>query len=351
VPERTSTDAPYDSDRPACPSPLDRCVGLDAATFAATHYGVRPVLTRAGDFAAVGTAPGFTDLIDLDPLDELLSRRGLRTPFLRVAKDGVVVPADRYTGGGGLGAEVRDQVHDDRVLDLVADGATLVFQGLHRLWPPLIDFAGALAAELGCAVQANAYLTPPGNRGFATHYDTHDVFVLQVSGHKHWRIHEPVLADPLDRQPWGGRADEVSATAAGEATLDEVLGPGDALYLPRGWLHAADARDETSLHVTLGLRRPTRYDIVESLLALAGGEVRLRTGFALGFDPTDPGRLGAQLRSTVDALKAWLDTVDSETVARHLRTRLWSATRPAPLRPLAQAALLRRVEPGLAIRL
>jgi lysine-specific demethylase/histidyl-hydroxylase NO66 len=262
-----------------------------------------------------------------------------------------VVAAERYTGGGGLGAEVRDQVHDEKILELLADGATLVVQGLHRLWPPLIEFAGALGVDMGAAVQVNAYLTPPGNRGFATHYDTHDVVVLQVSGHKHWRIHPPVLADPLERQPWGGRADEVQATASGEPALDVVLAPGDALYLPRGWLHAADAQDDMSLHLTLGLRRPTRYDIVESLLALAAGEAGLRAGFALGADPTDPDRLAPELRSTVAALKAWLDTVDSDTVARHLRSKLWSATRPAPLHPLAQAALLDRVDPGLAVRL
>jgi lysine-specific demethylase/histidyl-hydroxylase NO66 len=46
-------------------------------------------------------------------------------------------------------------------------------------------------------------------------------------------VHEPALADPLERQAWGGRADEVAATAQGPAALDVVLAPGDALYLPR----------------------------------------------------------------------------------------------------------------------
>ena len=35
-------------------------------------------------------------------------------------------------------------------------------------------------------MQINAYITPPENQGFAAHYDTHDVFVLQVSGSKRW---------------------------------------------------------------------------------------------------------------------------------------------------------------------
>lgn len=151
-----------------------------------------------------------------------------------MAKDGQLVAASRWTGGGGAGAEIGDQVLDERVLEQYASGATLVLQGLHRIWPPLVDFARDLGLALNQPLQINAYLTPAGSQGFATHYDTHDVFVLQVDGRKHWRIHPPVLPDPLEKQQWGGRADEVGATAQGPAALDVVLAPGDALYLPRG---------------------------------------------------------------------------------------------------------------------
>ena len=255
-----------------------------------------------------------------------------------MAKDGQLLPAGRFTGGGGAGAEVGDQVLDERVLALYADGATLVVQGLHRLWPPLVDFAGGLAAELRQPVQVNAYLTPPGNRGFATHYDTHDVFVLQVDGRKRWLVHEPVLPDPLERQAWGGRADEIAATASGEPALDVTLSPGDALYLPRGWLHAADALGEQSLHLTVGVRAFTRYALVEALLELAADDPRLRATLPLGLDLTDGGQLTPQLSETVDALRDWLSgtRADADAVARRLRRRMWAASRPAPIRPLAQ---------------
>ena len=66
-----------------------------------------------------------------------------------------------YTRGSGVGAGVRDQVDADKVARLLADGCTVVFQGLHRAWPAVVDFAGALTRELGHPVQVNAYLTPP----------------------------------------------------------------------------------------------------------------------------------------------------------------------------------------------
>jgi lysine-specific demethylase/histidyl-hydroxylase NO66 len=338
----THLDPPGGHGRPAVQSAtaaaaLARCVSVEPAKFAAAHWGHTPLLSRA---AELPDPAGFTDLFSPADADELLSRRGLRTPFLRIAKDGQLVPAARWTGGGGAGAEIGDQVLDERVLEQYAAGATLVLQGLHRIWPPLVDFARDLGLALGQPLQVNAYLTPAGSQGFATHYDTHDVFVLQVDGRKHWRIHPPVLPDPLEKQPWGGRADEVSATAQGPAALDVVLAPGDALYLPRGWLHSAQAQDASSLHLTVGIRALTRYALVEELLALAAEDRRLRASLPFGTDVSDPDAIEPELTETVEALRDWLLRADPTAVAARLRERAWPAARPAPIRPLAQAGAL-----------
>ncbi|MBB4962078.1 cupin domain-containing protein [Micromonospora polyrhachis] len=341
---------------PTVPSALTRCVAVEPAKFAAGYWGQAPLLSRASELA---NPAGFTDLLSPADADELLSRRGLRTPFLRVAKDGELVSPERFTGGGGAGAEISDQVLDERVLELYAGGATLVLQGLHRNWPPLVDFARELGIELGQPLQVNAYLTPAGNQGFATHYDTHDVFVLQVDGRKHWRIHEPVLTHPLERQPWGGHADEVAAVAAGPPALDVVLAPGDALYLPRGWLHSAQAQEERSLHLTVGVRALTRYTLVETLLGLAAEDVRLRASLPYGFDVADADQVEPELTETVAALRDWLVGVDPALVTERLRDRSWRASRPAPIRPLAQTAAISTLDvasrlaprPGLRWRL
>jgi bifunctional lysine-specific demethylase and histidyl-hydroxylase NO66 len=331
--------AVYDPSTAATPTALRRCVE-SVDTFADKYWGVQPLL-RSGAH--------FDDLLDLDAVDELISERGLRTPFVRVVRDGKVLPASRFTGSGGLGAEVADQVRDDLMLELLDSGATVVLQGLHRIWPPLRAFCQDLAGSLGCAVQANAYLTPAGNTGFQTHYDSHDVFVLQIAGRKHWRIHEPVYADPLERQPWGGYAEEVSAQSSGPPFLDHVMAPGDLLYLPRGWLHAASALDGTSLHLTLGLRRPTRFGIVEALLGLAAGREPLRGGLPLGVDLTDPVQLRPHLTATVDALQEWLASASAEEVAQRLRSTMWPATRPGPVRPVAQLDFVASLTPDSVV--
>ncbi|MCW2495793.1 cupin domain-containing protein [Jatrophihabitans sp.] len=288
-----------------------------------------------------------------------MSERGLRTPFLRMAKEGDVLPAARFTRGGGAGASIGDQAADDRILSRLDDGATLVLQALHRSWPPLVRFGSALSDELGHPVQINAYITPPENRGFAPHYDVHDVFVLQVSGRKRWRIHAPVVTDPLADQPWEKSRAAVSARAADdEPLIDTVLEPGDALYLPRGTIHAAEALGETSIHLTVGVHPLTRYDLVRHLLTLAEADPQLRTSLPMGVDLGDPDTLAPFLAETVAALRDQLDAQSAAAVARRVADDLMSRTRPAPVGPLAQLEAARslrldtvlRRRPGLRVR-
>jgi lysine-specific demethylase/histidyl-hydroxylase NO66 len=324
------------------PGPLARCVG-DPDVFAAEHWGRAPLLTRNG--------AGFRDLLDLDGIDDLLSRRGLRTPFIRMAKAGQVLDSSSFTAPGGVGAEIGDQVRDDKVAALFGEGATVVLQALHRTWPPVIDFCTRLAAELGHPVQANSYVTPPSSRGFSAHYDVHDVFVLQLAGRKHWTIHAPVLADPLRDQGWGQRSAAVAAAAEKPAVIDAVLEPGDALYLPRGWLHAATALGEVSAHLTVGIHVVTRFALVEALTALVADDPALRATLPLGIDVADPAALAPHLESVRAALVGALGRVSDDAVARRVRRRVWSGGRPEPVGVVAGTAFAAGLAVGDVVRL
>jgi lysine-specific demethylase/histidyl-hydroxylase NO66 len=241
------------------------------------------------------------------------------------------------------------------VLRLFADGSTVVLQGLHRLWPPLIEFADQLAADLGHPTQVNAYVTPPSSRGFSPHYDVHDVFVLQVAGEKHWTIHEPVLPDPLRSQPWTDRTEQVAAAAEGEPVIDAVLRPGDVLYLPRGYLHSAEALGEISAHLTVGVHSVTRWAAAESALdlvrSMAAEDPQLRGSFPLGLDLSDPAAVRDDVAAVIAGLREWLGRVDPDEVADRLRERTWAQVRPEPVTPLAQAAAAAALTPETALRL
>jgi len=328
VPEETLTRR-----GPVTRSALSRCVEVPDEQFAAEYWGRAPLLSPAHD--------DFSDLFSPAAVDELVGRRGLRTPFVRLAHEGDVLPPARFTAPGGFGAEVADQVSSDKVLAEFAAGATIVLQGLHRMWPPLVDFTRRLVEELGHPAQVNAYVTPPSSQGFAPHYDTHDVFVLQVSGEKRWVIHAPVHPDPLKDQVWTDHRAAVAAAGAGEPVIDRVLRPGDALYLPRGWIHSATALGDTSIHLTVGMAAYTRADVVDALLGLVGESEALRASLPLGIDVADPDQLRPLVEETVASLVTALTAADhADLAARRLGARLGRDTRPEPVAPLATLAAI-----------
>jgi bifunctional lysine-specific demethylase and histidyl-hydroxylase NO66 len=277
------------------PDGLGRCVG-DVSSFLRDRFTREP--HRWAD-------NGFEDLLSIDDVDHLLTGAGLRRPAVRLVHDGDVVDPARWTRRARTGATwVDDLVHPGRLLDQFAAGATVALQGLHRWWPPLGELCRRIELELGHAVQANAYLTPPGAAGLAPHHDTHDVFVLQVHGTKHWVVREPVIEAPLARH----RSDHA---VAGEQPVrfEAELKPGDCLYLPRGFVHSARAQTGISLHLTIGVLATTVHDLLRRLVDDAVDDVRFRRALPVGFG-TDVEVAAAAVDRVRADLIDWLADVD-----------------------------------------
>lgn len=216
----------------------------------------------------------------------------------------------------------------------------MVLQGLHRTWPALIDFSQQLAADLGHPVQVNAYVTPGQSRGFSDHYDVHDVFVLQVQGEKHWTIRPPVHPAPLRGEPWTDRRAAVERAATAEAMLDVVLRPGDCLYLPRGYLHAATALGGVSTHLTIGVHTWTRQALAEQLvraaLATTAAQADVRASLGLGIDVGDPSALEQDVELVRSRLLEAVRGLSAQAVADGLLPLARAGQRAAPVGPLAQ---------------
>lgn len=321
-----------------------RCTGLARVTDLGPEELERSWGRQPRHVPAAALPTPFDDLLTTRDVDDLLSRRGLRTPFLRVARDGHTLADADFTRGGGVGAGVTDQLDDTALLRLFAEGHTLVLQGLHRTHPPVLELAQDLAADLGHPVQVNAYVTPPSSRGFAAHYDVHDVFVLQTAGEKRWRLHAPVQPHPLRDQPWQDRRPAVEQAAAGEPHLEVTLRPGDVLYVPRGWLHSATALGGVSTHLTVGIHVWHRGHVAEAVLdavrrGLAAQEPQ-RTSLRPGVDVADPEAIADDLAAVREALLQAVADVDASAVAARLAARQRAAQRPAPVDPVGTVEAL-----------
>lgn len=312
---------------------LSRCIATDAGLFATQHWGRRPLLSRAAELPR-----DFSDLMSPSAVDELISERGVRAPFIRMAKSGDVLARGCYTGPGGFGAEMPDQVDSAKVLAEFTSGATIVLQGLHRLWPPLIDFVRSMVDDLGHPVQANSYVTPPGSCGFDPHYDVHDVFILQASGEKHWTVHAPVHPHPLPSQPWTEHRDAIAARIDDDPVIDTVLSAGDALYLPRGWVHSARSAETTSIHLTIGVSALTHLDVVRAVVDTLAADSDFRKPLPMSIDATNGDEMAATtskiMAQLVDAVRDRAADLSVSSAAL-LSDRFASNTRPVPVKVLA----------------
>jgi len=236
-------------------------------------------------------------LLSFDDVDHLLTSTAIRTPAVRLARNGSVLPAAKYTRGGATlaGQPLTGLVDSRKVIDLFEGGATVVLQGLHRYWPPLTRLIAELELALGHPCQANAYLTPPGSQGFAVHSDSHDVFVFQTHGSKLWEV-----------LPAPGEDD----TGAREVSLE----PGLSMYLPTGTPHAARAQDTVSLHVTVGINQLTWRVLLDRAVRQAMDGVEADAHLPAGY-LDHPDQLAEGLGERLQALGAALSATDVAGIA------------------------------------
>jgi hypothetical protein len=150
-------------------------------------------------------------------------------------------------------------------------GYSIVLNALDRYMPAIASISHAIEIDLNFECQVNAYLTPPGSQAFPVHFDDHDVFIVQLQGTKAWSIYENNI---MDSTRLSERDDLDLAVLPEPAAV--TLRAGDALYIPRGMLHAAQTQDAPSVHLTFGIHAPTVKNlVVETLNALALRENRL----------------------------------------------------------------------------
>jgi ribosomal protein L16 Arg81 hydroxylase len=306
VTTRATTAAPPDRARAEADALVLTLDPLDAAAFFAEHWERRSLVVARAD------PERFRPLLSPEDVDHLVCETRIRAPGFRMVKDGAQIPLGAYTEDiAWRPGSFSGMALVERVAEEFARGATLVLQALHLHWPATALYCRGLEASLGCPAQANAYLTPATSRGFAVHHDTHDVFVLQVSGRKSWRVYEPVLELPLKGQHW--------STDLGDPGLpveEFTLEAGQTLYLPRGWPHEATTSDEESLHLTIGLHPTTRMDAMRTALESCADDPEFRRSL-----PED-GHLPADL---IERLAARLEPSE---VARRARRRFVAGRHP-----------------------
>lgn len=241
----------------------------------------------------------FEGLLSIDAVDRIVTSVDLREGQLDLANAATQVRRTAYVDGGGY-------IDRGAVAELHRAGATIILQQAHQMEPSLGRLCRALEHVFSCHVQTNLYLTPPNAQGFRTHYDNHDVLVIQVEGEKAWRLYDK----PVDT-PYRGEGFEAGEYETGELKQEFVLKAGDCAYVPRGLMHdAMTSGTEPSLHITVGLIVRTWADLMlEAVSEVALRETALRRSLPPGYTHPNFDRTAA--RAHLKAL--------AELVAREIK--------------------------------
>jgi ribosomal protein L16 Arg81 hydroxylase len=246
--------------------------------------------------------PGYySDLLTLDQLNDLLSGQVFRADECKVASAGKIVPAAQYLAPPSMRVmerSVADYIDTRRMLALFEQGATVVFSQLNHKQAALQHLKQTLERSFSASVVTNVFLSNRHAQGFSVHYDSHDVFVLQLHGEKTWSLYGQPIELPLKSQAFGGTQVE-----RGELSCEVTLQAGDLLYVPRGVFHEARTSDTISLHLTLGVHpylwADCLHDVVE---LLASRQVDLRRAMPRGFSRMPIDRQQAALQQVLTRL-------------------------------------------------
>ena len=192
----------------------------------------------------------FDGLLSVADIDRVLTQQMVSGDEMQMVRTGKGVSQDDYVTPSGL----IDPVRVARIFD---QGATIVLPALQKRVASLAAYCRSMETVFNVDLQTNIYFTPEGAQGFKTHYDSHDVFVLQVAGSKTWNIYESPLELPLRSQAF-----QPDNFVAGKLIDTFTLHAGDMCYVPRGVVHDARATDELSLHITTGLLTPRWIELL-----------------------------------------------------------------------------------------
>lgn len=265
--------------------PLAALLGRAAAArFLEEVYERDWLVVRAAEAGAASDR--FRSLVSIAEIDRIVTGTDL--------KEGDLLLADASRDDGVAdSAYIDDQGYIDRgaVAQHYRLGATVIINQGQRLVPALGRLCQGLEWALSAHLQTNLYLTPSDAQGFPTHFDNHDVFVMQVEGEKLWRLYNV----PLDT-PYRGERYHSGRHIKGECVAEFTLRAGDVAYVPRGLMHdAATSGTEASLHITAGVISRTWADLVlEAVSEVALREPAFRRSLPAGYARPDFDRTEAR---------------------------------------------------------
>lgn len=273
--------SPLSLSAPAPDVPCELLGGLSPAQFMRRHWQKKPLLIR-------NAIPGFVPFLTRQELFDMAADEAVESRL-------IVRKAQGWTLRQG-------PLTRQQLPPLRQPGWTLLVQGVDQH----LDAAHALLRRFRFVPDARlddlmiSWASDTG--GVGPHFDSYDVFLLQATGQRRWRIGRQ---KDFSLQP----GVPLKILSHFEPEEEHVLNPGDMLYLPPRWAHDGDAVGVDCSTYSIGFRAPQRGGLAGELLQRMADELEDDTLFRDPGQPATatPAAMPAALEAfAVDALQRLL---------------------------------------------
>jgi len=221
---------------------------IDAQAFLADYWQQKPLLIR-------GATTKYGDILTPDELAGLACEQEIESRLI------VQEEKDLWSLEHG-------PIEESRFSDLPEKNWTLLVQSLDHWLPEVRDVLDEFAFLPSWRLDdvMISYAVSGGSVG--PHFDYYDVFLLQSSGRRKWKLGQP--------------CDENTPLVEGQSLrilekFDQVeefdLEAGDMLYIPAGVSHWGIGLDDECMTWSIGFRAPSAAELLNSAIATLGDQL------------------------------------------------------------------------------
>ncbi|WP_193004267.1 JmjC domain-containing protein [Neisseria yangbaofengii] len=177
-------------------------------------------------------------------------------------RKGRLIPKEQYVEAFDNVGKTRYRFNKAAVYEHLKNGATLVYNRINN--EPFSDgIAHQIAQFARAQTIVSGYLAFGEDASYKNHWDTRDVFAVQLVGKKHWSLSAPNFEMPLYMQQ---SKDLPHIPEPETADMEVVLEAGDILYIPRGWWHNPVPMGCETFHLAIGTFPPNGHNYMEWLM-------------------------------------------------------------------------------------
>lgn len=232
------TSAPPSSTPSPVDAPRQMLGGLSPQQFMRRHWQKKPLLIR-------NAFPGFEPLLTRPQLFALAAEESVESRL-------IVHKPSGWTLKHGPFARTAFPPFKQKRWSLLVQGVDLHLDAAHELLSRFRFVPDARLDDLMISWASDG-------GGVGPHFDSYDVFLLQASGQRLWRIGRQ---KDLSLEP----DVPLKILSHFEPEQEHLLGPGDMLYLPPRWAHDGIAVGDDCMTYSMGFRVPQRGGLAGELL-------------------------------------------------------------------------------------